>query len=46
MSNRLQRAGLATRAIHCGNEPESVTGAIIPPIFQTLDVCQETVGHR
>ncbi len=44
MSNRLQRAGLATKAIHCGNEPESVTGAIIPPIFQTSTYVQQSPG--
>ena len=27
--------GFETRAIHAGQDPESVTGSVITPIFQT-----------
>ncbi len=34
----------ATRAIHAGQEPEPVTGAIMPPVFQTSTYVQEGLG--
>src|SRR3954464_4295351 len=33
-----------TRAIHAGQEPDPVTGAIITPIYQTSTYVQEAVG--
>jgi cystathionine gamma-synthase len=33
-----------TLAIHAGQEPESVTGAVVPPIFATSTFHQEAVG--
>ncbi len=36
--------GFATDAIHVGQEPDSATGAIIPPIYQTSTYVQEGVG--
>lgn len=33
-----------TRAIHVGQEPESVTGAVVVPIFQTSTYAQEAPG--
>ncbi len=36
--------GFATRAIHTGQEPDPVTGAIIPPIYQTSTYVQESVA--
>jgi cystathionine gamma-synthase len=33
-----------TRAIHAGQEPDSATGAIITPIYQTSTFVQEAVG--
>jgi cystathionine gamma-lyase len=35
---------LATRAIHAGQAPEPVTGAIMPPIFQTSTYVQAELG--
>src|SRR5206468_9117502 len=36
--------GFATRAIHAGQEPDSATGAVIVPIYQTSTFAQESVG--
>ena len=33
-----------TRAIHAGQDPDPVTGAVIPPIYQTSTYVQEAVG--
>lgn len=33
-----------TRAIHSGQDPDPVTGAVIPPIYQTSTYVQEAVG--
>jgi cystathionine gamma-lyase len=38
--------GFATRAIHAGQAPEPVTGAIMPPIFQTSTYVQEGLGRH
>jgi cystathionine gamma-lyase len=38
------RHRLATRAIHAGQAPEPVTGAIMPPIFQTSTYVQAELG--
>jgi cystathionine gamma-lyase len=35
---------VATRAIHAGQSPEPVTGAIMPPIFQTSTYVQAELG--
>ena len=35
MSDLYQGYGFATRAIHAGQEPDSATGAVIVPIYQT-----------
>lgn len=35
---------IATRAIHAGQSPEPVTGAIMPPIFQTSTYVQSELG--
>ena len=37
-------AAFETRAIHAGQEPDPVTGAVIPPIYQTSTYVQEGVG--
>jgi cystathionine gamma-lyase len=37
---------MATRAIHAGQAPEPVTGAIMPPIFQTSTYVQEELGGQ
>lgn len=41
---KLADAGNATRNIHFGIEPDPVTGAILPPIYQTATYAQEAVG--
>lgn len=38
--------GFATTAIHHGQEPESVTGAVTVPVFQTSTFAQEAVGKH
>jgi len=44
MSDPYQGYGFATRAIHAGQEPDSATGAVIVPIYQTSTFAQESVG--
>ena len=39
----LGKVRFATRAIHAGQEPEKLTGALSTPIFQTSTFCFETV---
>lgn len=39
-----RKGGFLTRALHVGQEPEKVTGAIIPPIFATSTFVQESPG--
>ncbi|MDA8792264.1 PLP-dependent aspartate aminotransferase family protein [Bacteriovoracaceae bacterium] len=46
MSKNLGKLHKATNAIHAGNEPEKVTGAIIPPIFQTSTFVQTSPGKH
>jgi cystathionine beta-lyase/cystathionine gamma-synthase len=36
--------GFATRAVHAGQEPDPVTGAVMIPIYQTSTYVQEEVG--
>lgn len=38
--------GFATRAIHVGQDPESTTGAVIVPIYQTSTYAQKGVGEH
>src|ERR1700712_5005347 len=38
------RHGFATRAIHAGQEPDPLTGAVVPPIYQTSTYKQDGVG--
>ena len=44
MGNDLRRQGFETLAIHAGQDPESTTGAVTVPIFQTSTFAQEAVG--
>ncbi|TKV61649.1 cystathionine gamma-synthase [Nakamurella flava] len=37
--------GFSTRAIHAGQAPEPVTGAVVVPIFQTSTFAQDVVGE-
>lgn len=43
-NKKLDAAGDATRNIHCGVSPDPLTGAILPPIYQTATYAQEAVG--
>ena len=38
--------GFATKAIHVGQDPEAVTGAVTVPVFQTSTFAQEAVGKH
>jgi len=46
MSNKRRSAGFATRAIHVGQEPDSETGAVAPPIFATSTYVQQEIGEH
>jgi cystathionine beta-lyase/cystathionine gamma-synthase len=41
-----QDYGFETLAIHAGQDPEPVTGAVIVPIFQTSTYAQEALGQH
>ena len=43
MSN--EQAGFATRAIHAGQEPDPLTGAVVPPIVMASTFTQDGVGN-
>ena len=36
--------GFETLAIHAGQEPDTATGAVVPPIYQTSTYAQDAVG--
>ncbi len=38
--------GFATKAIHAGQDPEAVTGAVTVPVFQTSTFAQSAVGKH
>ncbi len=38
--------GFATRAIHVGSEPDALTGAVSPAVYQTSTYAQEEVGRH
>src|SRR5256884_5355264 len=38
--------GFSTTAIHAGNEPDSATGAVTVPIYQTSTYAQEGLGKH
>lgn len=44
MTDKYEKLGFATRAIHAGQEPDPTTGAVIVPIYQTSTFAQEAVG--
>lgn len=46
MSSRNARRGFATRAIHVGQEPDALTGAVAAPIFATSTYVQEEIGKH
>ena len=39
-----QELGFETLAIHAGQEPDPVTGAVVPPIYQTSTYKQDGIG--
>ncbi len=39
------RDGFATRAVHAGQEPDELTGAVAPPIYQTSTYAQDGIGR-
>ena len=42
---RADRDAFATRAVHAGAEPDELTGAVSPPIYQTSTYAQDGVGR-
>ncbi len=44
MSTPSERHGFSTRAIHAGQEPDPLTGAVVPPIYQVSTYKQDGVG--
>ncbi|MDB5078068.1 MAG: cystathionine gamma-synthase [Chloroflexi bacterium] len=43
----MREVGFSTRAIHAGQDPDPVTGAVITPIYQTSTFAQDGLGkHR
>jgi cystathionine gamma-lyase/cystathionine beta-lyase/cystathionine gamma-lyase/homocysteine desulfhydrase len=40
------KAGFATRAIHCGQEPDPLTGAVTVPIYPTSTYVQQGIGEH
>src|ERR1700758_1635560 len=43
---KTKKAGFATRAIHVGQEPDELTGAVAPPIFATSTYVQQEIGKH
>ncbi len=37
-------SGFSTRAIHAGQQPDPLTGAVVPPIYQVSTYFQDGVG--
>jgi cystathionine gamma-lyase len=44
MTDRPNRLGFATRAIHAGQSPDPTTGAVMTPIYATSTYAQESPG--
>lgn len=42
----IRNSGFSTRAIHAGQGPDPVTGAVMTPIYQTSTYVQEGVGQH
>lgn len=40
------RAALATRVIHSGQEPDPVTGAVVPPLYTATTYVQDGIGKN
>src|ERR1700736_2853488 len=41
-----KQSGFATRAIHCGQEPDPLTGAVTVPIYPTSTYVQQGIGEH
>src|SRR4029079_11379175 len=41
-----RNAGFGTRAIHAGQRPDPLSGAIMPPIYQTSTYVHDTFGKH
>jgi cystathionine gamma-synthase len=39
-----EKLGFETRAIHAGQDPDALTGAVVPPIYQTSTYKQDGIG--
>jgi cystathionine beta-lyase/cystathionine gamma-synthase len=46
MIKKKQQAGFATRAIHAGQEPDPLTGAVTVPIYPTSTYVQQEIGKH
>jgi cystathionine beta-lyase/cystathionine gamma-synthase len=46
MIKKRQQAGFATRAIHVGQEPDPLTGAVTVPIYPTSTYVQQEIGKH
>src|ERR1044072_2139694 len=44
MAKKKDKAGFSTRAIHDGQEPEPLTGAVSVPIYATSTYVQDEIG--
>ena len=45
-NNNNKEPGFATRAIHCGQEPDPLTGAVTVPIYPTSTYVQQGIGEH
>ncbi len=43
---KMKEPGFATRAIHCGQEPDPLTGAVTVPIYPTSTYVQQGIGEH
>ena len=43
---KTKEPGFATRAIHCGQEPDPLTGAVAVPIYPTSTYVQQGIGEH
>lgn len=46
MKEHINYKGFSTRAIHIGQEPEELTGAVTVPLYQTSTYAQEGIGQH
>src|SRR5438270_8040850 len=46
MKEKTKPLSFATRAIHCGQEPDPLTGAVTVPIYPTSTYVQQGIGDN